>query len=234
MNFNFSENPEYDLNTSLTEEMINLYGILTKFLVTEKINKDDAVFGDYSHMKSNNQSIYEMYMIPENTEEWDTSSYDYNEFGLTNFDNVNLFVAKSSFEQVPEIVNDTESIMGQLIVFPNNKIMEITDFDWMVPGVNNLFSHNDVKSVYKLTCKPYDFKLINELDNVDIDFENDPDVPYDTLDTYFSELIGQATAQDVAAEVTPSVTTVVKTGGVDTKVDKAIVDKTEDDVWGSY
>ena len=51
MNFNFSQKPDYQLNTSLTEEMINLYGVLTKFLVIEQINKDDAVFGDYSHMK---------------------------------------------------------------------------------------------------------------------------------------------------------------------------------------
>lgn len=68
MNFNYSKHPEYQLHTSLIEEAIKLYGILVKFLVTEKINKDDSVFGDYSHLKSDNSKIYDIYMLPDNTE----------------------------------------------------------------------------------------------------------------------------------------------------------------------
>lgn len=234
-NFNFTSQPEYELNTSLTEEMINLYGVLTKFLITEKINPDPNVFGDYSHLKSDSSKIYDIYMMPENTEEWDTSQYGMNEFGLLNFDNVSLFVAKSSFDVLGTVNNEFANIIGNLIVFPNNKIMEVTDVEWMVPGVNNLFTYNDTKSVYKLTCKPYEFKLINELDNVDIEANNDANAPYETLDVYFDELIGQATAQDEEASVTPQVSTVEKTvGSLDTKVDKPIVDNTEDDVWGNY
>ena len=238
MNFNFSEQPEYSLNTSLTDEMINLYGILAKFLVTTKINRDDTVFGDYSHMQTSSAGIYEVYVLPENTEEWDSTAYDFNDFGLVNSDNINIFVMKTSFDQVPEVAdpntNDMANVVGNLLVFPNNKIMEITNIDWMVPGINNLFSHNDVKSVYKLACKPYDVKLINELDPVDVDYQNDPAAPYNTLDSYFTELINQATTQDTSVEVTPSVTTVVKGTGVDTTVTKPIVDKSEDAVWGKY
>jgi len=233
MNFNFTGQPEYQLNTSLAEELINLYGVLTKFLLTEKINRDDVVFGDYSHMKSDNSKIYDIYMLPETTEDWDNET-NFSQFGLVNFETINLFVAKSSFDPIPDIVDDEGfDPVGCLVILPNNKIMEITDQSITVPGVNNLFTHNDAKSVYKLTCKPYDVSLINELDNVDISV--DPVTPYETLDTYFQELIDERTEQDVEAEVTPSVVTVNKTGGLsDEKVVRPIVDKTEDDVFGEF
>ena len=137
MNFNFSQQPEYQLNTSLIEETIKLYGILTKFLVTEKINTDDNVFGDYSHLKSDNSKIYDIYMLPETSEEWDTASYNFNSFGLTNFENVVLFAAKSDFNGAD--YDELSEIVGNLIVLPNNKVMEITDVDLTTPGINNLF-----------------------------------------------------------------------------------------------
>lgn len=234
MNFNFNSQPEYQLNSSLTNEMINMYGVLVKFLMTEKINKDDNVFGDYSHIKTDNNKIFEMYMLPEVSEDWDTSDMSFNQFGLTNFDNISLFVTKASLDPVPDLIDDPLNLIGNLVVFPNNKIMEITASEWTVPGVNNLFTHDDEKSVIKISCKPYDFKLINELDNVDIDYDNDTDVPYETLDTYFQELIEQSAEQDIEAEVTEQVTTVEKTGGLDNKTVKPIVDKSEDDVWGAF
>lgn len=228
MNFNFSNKAEYDLNTSLATEMINLYGVLTKFMIVEKINTDDAVFGDYSHLKSDANKIYDIYMLPENTEEWDSTDYSFTNFGLVNFENITLFAARSNFDNIVDLTK----IVGNLIVLPNNKVMEITDVDPTVPGVNNLFTYNDAKAIYKLVCKPYSFKLINELDNEDISV--DPEVPYDTLDTYFNELIDQAAAQDTEAEVTEQVTTVDQGEVLDTKVIKPIIDKTEDDVWGQY
>ncbi|MEK9911648.1 MAG: hypothetical protein VW707_07515, partial [Candidatus Puniceispirillum sp.] len=82
----------------------------------------------------------------------------------------------------------------------------------------------DAKSVLRLTCKPYDSKIIQELDSVDISV--DAQVPYETLDSYFQELIDTNDAQDIEAEVTPQVTVNVN----NTKVVKPIVDKSEDDV----
>lgn len=230
MNFNYSGKAEYELHTSLIEEMINLYGVPTKFLVTEKINKDDIVFGDYSHLKSDSSKIYDIYMLPENTENWDEQGYNFTPFGLTNYDTITMFAAKSSF--VDEDHNEFDEIVGNLIIFPNNKVMEITHLTSTFPGINNLFTHNDTKSVYKLTCKPYDFKLINEIDNVSLSI--DPEVPYETLDVYFQELIGISEDQDKEASITPSVTTIQKTGDIDNKIQKPIIDKTEDSVWGSY
>jgi hypothetical protein len=234
VNFNTSDIPDYDLNTSLIDEVINLYGVLTKFLVVEKINADDLVFGDYTHLKSDASKIYDMYMLPEISEDWDTSGIAFNSYGLTNFENIQLFVSKASIvDAIPDIANELQSITGNLIVLPNNKIMEITSSMWEVPGINNLFTYKDTKSVLKLTCIPYNNKLIQELDNVDIGTV-EPDVPYETLDVYFNELIDQTTDQNIEAEVTPSVPTVEKTGGIDTTVQKPIVDRSEDDVFGKF
>lgn len=228
MNFNFNAAPEYTLNTNMIKEVINLYGVLVKLLITTRINKDDNVFGDYSHLKSDSNKIYDIHMLPEVSEDWDNGEFAFNPFGLVNTESVNLFVSTTDLTTA----GVTDSMLGSLVVMPNNKIMEITNLSYEQPGINNLFVYPDAKSVAKLTCKPYDYKLINEIDNVDASV--DPLVPYDTLDNYFAELIDQTTQQNTGAEVTPSVETIVKTGTVDTRVQKPIIDKTEDDVFGNF
>lgn len=241
MNFNFSQQPEYSLNSTLTHEVINLYGVLTKFLVVQKINKDDIVFGDYSHLKSDSSKIFDVYMMPENSEEFDSAGYNFSGFGLVNLDSVNLFVSRTSIELIfganVDTTNGIGGIIGNLIILPNNKIMEITDVEYMVPGINNLFTYKDTKSAYKLSCKSYNNKLIQELNNSDISVskdENEDIVPYESLDNYFNELIGEKTEQDVEAEVIPQVTTIIHTETEDTRVQKPIIDKTEDDVFGAF
>lgn len=233
MNFNFTQQSECQLNTSLVEEMIRLYGIQVKFLVTEKINRDDIVFGDHSHLKTDSSKIFDIYVLPESSDDWDTSNFGITSFGLVNFENITLFAAKSSFDPRPEDnVDDPHEIVGNLIVLPNNKVMEITSCDTTVPGINNLFTYNDAKSVYKLVCKPYDFKLINEVDKMDISQE--PGVPYETLNHYFDELIGVKTEQDNMAEEDLVSTAVDKSTAINTKIKKPIVDKSESSVWGEF
>lgn len=227
-NFNFSAKPDYVLNTSLIEEVINLYGILVKFLVVEKINIDDVVYGDYSHIKSDSTKVFDIYMLPEESENFDSTSLAFNSFGLTNFETMNLFMPASALE----IIGLTKGLTGNLVVLPNNKVMEITQESWETPGMNNLFTNADAKSVIKLTCKQHDFKLVNELETVDI--VADPSVPYTTLDTYFNELISQTNDQNTTANVTPTVTTIQKTGTNDVKIMKPIIDLTEKDMWNGY
>jgi len=110
--------------------------------------------------------------------------------------------------------------------------MEITDVDATVPGINNLFTYNDAKSVYKLTCKPYDFKLINEIQPEDISYNSE--LEHETLDQYFNELIDNKDEVDTEAEVTPQVKTVDTSTPLDQKVDKPIIDNEEKDVWGNF
>jgi hypothetical protein len=237
MNFNFSKGPEYQLNVTLTNELINLYGISTKFLVTEKINKDDLVFGDYTHLKTNSSSIFNVNVMPENSESYDSQGINFSSFGMINLDTINLFISRASIETIfgnnIDGTNGFNGIIGNLIVLPNNKIVEITDVEFMVPGINNLYTNNDVKSVYKLFCKAYNNKLIQELDHVDISI--DPSVPYETLDNYFQELIDINQNIVTSTEVTPSVNVVqTDSSGNQTEVLKPIIDKSEEDVFGAF
>lgn len=229
-NFNFTGSNDYALNTSLITEVINLYGIETKFLVVEEENQDTSVFGDFSHLKTDDTKIYDINMLPETSEDWESDNYKFNDFGSTNFNNIILFAAKSSFTAIFE--DDFKLIHGCLVVLPNQKVMEITDVDVTVPGVNNLFTEVDAKSVYKLTLKPHSFKSVSEIDNADIAV--DSDVPYEGLDVYFNELLEQKDEQDIAMNVTGEVTTVDKSGDTDVKVDKPIIDNDEENVWGDF
>lgn len=254
-NFNFSHQNEYKLNRHLIDELITHYGVPIKFLLTEKINYDKHVFGDFSHMKSDKDKIWDMYALPETSETFDIESYNYTPFGFNSFENCNLFVSKKIFDEICTL----DKIVGNLIVLPNNKTMEITNCEFMVPGINNLYTYNDEKSVYKLSCRPYEFKVITEVRDdtlvntpevVDYetsrqtakdDLEKEIDLKhieddYNPLDKYFEELTKVKHGQDVEAEVVPASETVEK----DTKEDKDITvkkplrDMTEDDVFGQY
>ena len=112
--------------------------------------------------------------------------------------------------------------MGNLVVLPNNRIMEIVNFEFEVPGVSNLFTNNDTKNVYKATLKTYDVKLVSELPSTDLGAVGEAD--YSTLDSYFLELTNERTEVDTEAEITTDVVT----------QPKPVVDTTEDSVFGKF
>lgn len=236
MNFNFSNKPEYDLNSSLSKEMINLYGVMVKLVLIERINVDETVFGDFSHLKSSG-GIVDLPVLPEDTDNWDEGSFNMTAFGPINYENINLFV------HMDYITIDINKIIGNLLVFPNNKIMEITYFDVTVPGINNLFTYKDSKSLIKLTCKPYNGKIVNELNPSDLihtsgDFDDPVESEdFESLEKYFNELMKKEDDLFVETEVQES-TQVVKPNKNPTKPDvvinKPLIDNTVDDVWGRF
>ena len=229
-NFNFNENPEYDLNTELIDECINLYGVQTKFLVVQKLNSDDTIFGDYSSIKTDNSKIFDVFMMPENSDSWDSGGYNFSEFGMLNNDTCNVFVSKNSVQNIIEL--DFKELYGNLVIMPNNKIMEVTDVQFEVPGVNNLFTYSNAKSVYKLTLKPYSVKLTDEINKADISISDTED--YNTLDNYFDELLDIKIAQDTEMEINPSQITIRKEPDIDIVVQKPKVSRLEDSVFGEF
>ena len=229
-NFNFNENPEYDLNTELIDECINLYGVQTKFLVVQKLNSDDTIFGDYSSIKTDNSKIFDVFMMPENSDSWDSGGYNFSEFGMLNNDSCTVFVSKNSVQNIIEL--DFKELYGNLVVMPNNKIMEVTDVQFEVPGVNNLFTYSNAKSVYKLTLKPYSVKLTDEINPSDISISDTED--YSTLDNYFDELLDIKIAQDTEMEINPSQITIKKEPDIDIVVQKPKVSRLEDSVFGEF
>ncbi len=229
MNFNINDNPEYDLNAGLIDEVINLYGVPVKFLITTKLNNDDNVFGDYSSIKTDNSKIFEIYALPENSDSWDSGGYNFSEFGMLNMDNVSVFVSKNTVENIMEL--DFKSLYNNLLVMPNNKILEVTDVQFEVPGVNNLFTFKNTKSVYKLTLKPYSVKLTDEIDTKDISID---DEDYNTLNNYFDELLDRKISLDNEMEIKPSVDTIEKKPDIDIVVKKPRVDTTIDSIFGEF
>lgn len=236
MNLNFYNSPEYDLNRSLITEMISMYGVQVKFVKVKKIN-EDVVFKDYQHLVADKKDIIEMYALPENSESFDNSAYQFNAFGFTDFNNLSVFISVESFGEIK-----FKEIVGNLIVLPSNKILEITDVTFQVPGINNDFVNNNSRTVYKLTLTPYEFKLTDNLS--DIQETKEELSPLDTspksLDNYFEELMKEKEDLEIELEVKDSQTVSKETNLVDNferPIDEKVKSQrnvTTDDVWGSF
>jgi hypothetical protein len=203
MNFNITSKPDYSLQARHTHEIINLYGVQTKLLLTEKVNYDATVFGDYQSVKTNKEDTFLVPMMPETSEEYDNIGINFSEFGMMNVESINMFVSRKTvdkvFEDIFEKENTTEDefntdplspvkkLQSNLVILPNNRVMEITDVEFMVPGINNLFTEQDIKNVYKLTMKTYDVKLTDDLESIN-DEDTETIGSYKELDSYFDEL----------------------------------------------
>lgn len=210
-NFNFSHKNEYLLNHSMIRECIHLYGVICKLVVTEKVNLDSTVFGDFSAIKTNANNVFSIHMLPENTEDVDRLQYEYNEFGFNNYDTSIGFISTSD---LPEGLN-VSNLVGCLMVLPSNQILEIADCEIRVPGINNLWTYSDQVSVYKLTLRPYEKRVSDEIDSqsvintletngdVNIDELNAEAEVFDSLDGYFETLLNTKEKQDYQAEVEP-------------------------------
>lgn len=236
MNLNFYNNPEYDLNKSLITEMISMYGIQVKFVKVKKINEDN-LFKDYQHLVADKNDIIEMYALPENTDSFDSSGYQFNSFGFTDLNNLSVFISVESFGEIK-----FKEIVGNLIVLPSNKILEITDVTFQVPGINNDFVNNNSRTVYKLTLTPYEFKLTDNLSEIQksSDDLSPLDTPPKSLDDYFEELMKEKEDLETELEVKDSQTVSKETNLVDSferPIDEKVKSQknvTTDDVWGSF
>ena len=236
MNLNFYNNPEYELNRSLITEMISMYGIQVKFVKVKKINEDN-LFKDYQHLVADKNDIIEMYALPENSDSFDSSGYQFNSFGFTDLNNISVFISVESFGDI-----QFKEIVGNLIVLPSNKILEITDVTFQVPGINNDFVNNNSRTVYKLTLTPYEFKLTDNLSEIQkpSDDLSPLDTPPKSLDDYFEELMKEKEDLETELEVKDSQTVSKETNLVDSferPIDEKVKSQknvTTDDVWGSF
>jgi hypothetical protein len=167
MNFNFNDDPSHDneylLFRSTSEEVINLYGVPIKYLITEKINQDH-IFGEHSHIKIDNEAVFNLMALPSATDMWEGDSSIFSKFGLQNMDSIGIFVSRTEMEKLhPELVNREGRATvdnlpnGNLVIFGSNKIMEVSDFELATTehGNNNIFTSDRDKNVYKLTLKTY-------------------------------------------------------------------------------
>jgi len=227
MNFNKSRKPEYKLNANLISEMINLYGVQVKFLKVEKINQDDIVFGDRSHIKTNNDDIFDLTVLPATSENWDNIGVNFSQFGMTSTETADVFVSRKSIESIyPDLEkeNGFSGILGNLIIMPNDTIMEITNFDFETESGSNVYTNSATKNAYRITLVKYNVKMNDEFVPESLASNETEDITgsYETLDSYFDEIQNGIEEQDAEAELI-----------VDTKTDKVIM-PVVDDVFGRF
>ena len=155
MNLNIPLN-EYQLNATLADEVIRIYGVPLKLILSEKIN-EDSVFGDFSHLKVDNTSIFEIYGFPDNADEYEAGEALSSNFGFMGETNVDIYISKFSFDKIfadkkkGEIQLD--KIVNSLIVLPSQKVLEITDLKVETPSINNLFMFNNLNNCYRFKCR---------------------------------------------------------------------------------
>jgi hypothetical protein len=239
MNFNFSHKNDYALNTRLIDELIRLYGVESRFILTEKKNLDEVVFGDWSSIKTNNQDIFDVHLLPASPDDIDRGDYMFSDFGFNNFNSTEVFI--SAYE-VARYGLSIEKMMSSLIVLPSNQIFEVTDVEHLVPGMNNLWAYSDAKSAFKLTLRVHEFKAHDETEPADLvntleveshsDLHNKMD-NYDALDGYFETLLKQSDEQDYEAEVKEANNVKeYKEPNLDEKILKPIYNTDEKDPFG--
>ncbi len=168
-NFNNYSN-EYSLHNDITAEFIDLYGFKTTYIKTTKVNMD-KIFGEIQNLRADNSSVYSVSVYPENTSGFDNSNDILSKFGILSFDSINLFISARTYEIVYPL-GDVQKGVGDLIVLPSNKIMEITDVEHQVQGLNNMFVYGNQKNVYNIKCKPYNYNH----DEIDVSATL-PDIP---------------------------------------------------------
>lgn len=238
MNFNFSQQPEYNLNDNLTEELIRLYGTPVKFVFMDKIQdwgshqnykNENRVFNDFKTLKPT-QGVgawtieYKIYVLLAESEGYNNGmQMVFNNFGMINDDTIQVLVSPQSldFLAVDGKIHPKE-ISNNVLVFPNTKVMEITDCQYYSPGINNKFVYSDLSTCFTLSLKSYNF------DNSAVSIPR-PDigsVKVDGIESFFGNK--EAEIQAITEEATKD--TLV----VDTKTLQPVIRKTMkiDDVFG--
>ena len=245
-NLNFTHKNEYSLHNNIISEAISLYGVQCKLIITFKQNIDFTVFGDWSNIKTNGLNIFDIDVLPADQSDIERQEYQFTEFGLNYLYSNEVFISSKS---LAKLGINLEALYSALIVFPSNQVMEITDVDFKVPGVNNLWAYTDLKSVIKLTLNSYQFKLHDNIQDKDLvntlEVEGDSpekieenieisDENFKVLDNYFESILNTKTDQDLESEVRDVTVDVDKNikEDKDDGVLRPIVDNSEQDPFG--
>ena len=205
-NVNIGQDPlydgEYELFRSTTEELINIFGIKLTYIITKKVNKD-YIFGEYSHIKIDEDSTFEIYAKPLETDNWGGEGDLFSKFGLQNLNSLSFYISRTDMEKIhPELVNVEGSATvdnlpnGNLIMLPNKALMEVTNFELTSDelGNNNIYTSDRHKNVYKITVKQYianhdDYSEAGDLMNPEATKNTDMyDQDFGNLEAIFSDI----------------------------------------------
>lgn len=168
-NFNISRSPEYDLYNACTREMIDLYGIECKLVLVKKLGVSSIV-NEWASIQTDGEKIFDICVLPESAEAFDSMDYQFNNFGFIPTDNMTCYISASALDAII----DFREVISNLIVLPSGKVMEITDINQWTQQTNNLYAYPDDKTAYTLRLVPYEFKLHDRI--TDKHLIGDPDV----------------------------------------------------------
>ncbi len=239
MNFNFSHKNDYALNTQLIDELIRLYGVEARFILTEKNNIDPVVFGDWSSIKTNDKDIFDVHLLPASNDDLNHDGYRFGDFGFNNYDSTEAFIGA---REVAKYNLPMATMMGALVVLPSNQVFEVTDVEHLVPGMNNLWAYSDAKSAFKLTLRVHEFRTHDDVEPEalinTLEVENHSEIHtkvdnYDALDGYFETLLKTTEDQDYEAEVKDlNSVKVYKEPNLDERTFKPVYNTDEKDPFG--
>jgi len=169
-NLNRNSNPDYELKTSHIEEVISIYGVEADLIFTTKMNAD-KILNDFTHMQAG-KNTKKIMLLPEETEDWGGSN-SWNAFGLDNLRTISFFISRKTINEmfVEYPVTNYKEYINNLLVLPNSTVLEITDIEAEVEGVNNLFTYSDEKSVYRVTSRVYSNSKQDEIEHSTTDTE---------------------------------------------------------------
>lgn len=190
INLNYSHKPEYDLYNSITDELITGYGVLVKYIITEKVNLDYDTFGEWTSLKANQDDVHEVHLLPETQENWQGQNIMFDQFGLGNFSTMEFYISErelhTAFPQWEDSYNIND-MLSDLIIVPSGKVLEITHVEPLVTGINNLFIYDDNKNTIKITCRNYTFREADEIEITNLSPSEQKS--QDNLDKYFTKLL---------------------------------------------
>lgn len=170
---------DYALSGAVTHELIDMYGLVVRYFSTELINEDN-VLNEFQHLKIDNIKSFDISVYPEDLEEYKNNDDILSKFGFTSTSSTNFFISAKTVSKILDSQNDITQMIGGVIKVPSGKLLEITNVDIEVPGINNLFLYNNQKNVFLLKTKPYAYN-IDEIDNdTKLEMEFDEDISYPT------------------------------------------------------
>jgi len=169
-NLNRTQSADYTLKNNHINELIKIYGVEADFIFTEKVNADKVLM-DFSHMKSDKNTL-KILLLPEESENWGGSS-QWDAFGLNNLRTMSFFISSKTINEMFDkySVSNYKEYINSLVVLPNKSFLEITDIEAEVDGINNLYTYSDEKSVYRVTAKAYTHNKQDEIEHSSTDTE---------------------------------------------------------------
>ncbi len=172
-NLNRTHSGDYKLKNNHINELINIYGVEVDFLYTRKMNRDKILM-DFSHMKTD-KDTQKIMLLPEEGDQWGGVN-QWDMFGLNNLRTISFFMSKESldtlllkYKEKYENINNYKEFINSLLVLPNGSFLEISDIEGEVDGINNLFTYDDLKSVYRITTKIYHHSKQDEIEHSSTD-----------------------------------------------------------------